>query len=214
MKWNSALLRSALALPLLALALRADQVEMQNGDRYVGTVLSLSKETLVLQSEVLGTLRLPRNKLALISFGNAPLPANLAQAYGATNRLMTGALPALTNSLPRSANPLGQLDTNSFLARQIQSQFLSDAGPEANAKFNELLGGLATGKLNVDDLRAQAKAAADQLRAARKDLGEDSGWVIDSYLSILDHFLNEAPPPSASSANPNSALPKSVPPEQ
>src|SRR5437773_1817147 len=40
---------------LTAVWLRADQVEMQNGDRYLGTVLSLDTNTLVLRSAVLGT---------------------------------------------------------------------------------------------------------------------------------------------------------------
>src|SRR6266702_4560980 len=53
--------------------LRADQVETQSGDRYVGKVLSVNADTLVLQSEVLGTVRLPRAKVAQIILGtNAP----------------------------------------------------------------------------------------------------------------------------------------------
>src|SRR6266853_357830 len=60
-----------LAVPLLCA--RADQVEMQNGDRYVGTVLSLNANTLSLKSEVLGTITLPRNKIALVALGDRSL---------------------------------------------------------------------------------------------------------------------------------------------
>src|SRR5712691_4648811 len=55
------------ALALIPSQLSADQIEMQNGDRYVGTVLSLNANTLVLHSEVLGDLTLPRAKVAQIS---------------------------------------------------------------------------------------------------------------------------------------------------
>jgi hypothetical protein len=88
--------------------------------------------------------------------------------------------------------------------KQVQSQFLSGADPEAKDKFNELFGGLLSGKLNVSDIRAEAQSAAERLRAARKDLGNESGFMIDSYLAILDHFVREtAPsPPSAPAVSP------------
>ena len=71
------------------------------------------------------------------------------------------------------------------LIRQVQKQFLTDAGPEANKKFDELLSGLMSGKLTVDDLRAEARSAADQLRALKRDPGEDSSFAADAYLAIL-----------------------------
>jgi len=82
--------------------LPADQVELQNGDRYVGHVLSLSTNAVVLKSEVLGTLRLPRSKVAVITFGrvaatNSPAPplgtnAELATLSGAvTHTALNGA---------------------------------------------------------------------------------------------------------------------------
>src|SRR5712691_661739 len=49
--------------------LRADQVEMQNGDRYAGKVLALNTNTVVLQSDVLGLVNLPREKVANIALG-------------------------------------------------------------------------------------------------------------------------------------------------
>ena len=65
---------------ILAMAcLRADQVEMQNGDRYVGTVLSMSADALVLQNDVLGTVKLPRGKVAHITMGPAATAETTAQ---------------------------------------------------------------------------------------------------------------------------------------
>jgi hypothetical protein len=171
----------------------ADQVEMQNGDHFAGQVLSLSTNVLVLQSDLLGTLSLPRAKVAVITLGADPTtsspalssltggparPPSIASANGATNLS-----PALR-----------KLGTSTNLIEQVQKQLLGGAGDEANNKFNEMLGGLMTGKLSVDDIRAQAQSAADQLRKLRREGGEEAGFATDAYLAILDHFLKETTP--------------------
>ena len=56
-----ALVCAALFLFVAASPVQADQVELQNGDRYVGRVLSVDTNNGVFRSEVLGTLRLPRS---------------------------------------------------------------------------------------------------------------------------------------------------------
>ena len=57
---------------MLCLSLPADQVTMSNGDRYVGRVISLNGDTVVLESDVLGTVRLPRGRVASISLEQRP----------------------------------------------------------------------------------------------------------------------------------------------
>ena len=74
-------------------------------------------------------------------------------------------------------------------------------GPEANGKFDELMGGLLTGKIDISGLRAQAKSAADQLRAMKKDMGGDGSAMLDAYLSVLEKFLAEEPAGGAGSRN-------------
>ena len=49
--------------------LRADVLEMQNGDRYSGKVLSVSADIVVLNSEILGKINVPRNKVVGVKFG-------------------------------------------------------------------------------------------------------------------------------------------------
>ena len=184
---------------------RADQVQMQNGDQYFGRVVSLSSETLTLQSEVLGTIKLPRSRIGAINFGvNAPVVA----PTHATNQVATAKPVLSTNASPELAQTLRQLGTQTNLINQVQSQFLSGAGSDANAKFNELLNGLTTGQLNIGDIRAQAQDAANQLRAAKKDLRDDSG-LLDAYLTVLEHFVKEtqAEPPSRT----KSSRPKPAP---
>lgn len=168
----------------------ADEVQMRNGDRYVGKVLSLNGEVLVIQNDNVGTLRLPRAKVAMVSVGSGSVaPANPLAASARSNSPAISPRAA-TNSV-ELASTLRQSPGTSNLVEQVQAQYLAGAGPEATAKFNELLGGYLSGRLTVNDIRAQARSAADQIRSVRKDLDEDTGGMVDGYLAILDRFLKE-----------------------
>jgi len=158
----------------------ADQIVMQNGDRYNGKVLSVSPTNVVLQSEVLGVVTLSRSKVANVTMG---LPAP-------TNSAPVAALPK-TNTSPDLSAALRQIGSQSNQANQVRAQFLATASPEANQKFDQMLNDLGTGKMSVADLRTQAQAAANQLRELEKEGGEDSAGTMGLYLSILDNFLAE-----------------------
>lgn len=174
----------------LAIAsLRADQVRMQNGDQYFGQVSILTTNTLLLQSDVLGTVLLPRAKLASITFGSNVSSEGIQGTEPA--RAQVAAPATTTNISPEAAASLRKLAAHTNLIQQVQSRFLADAGPEANAKFNELMNGLTSGKLSINDLRVEAKKSVDQLRELQRGSGESSS-SLDTYLSILDHFLKEA----------------------
>jgi hypothetical protein len=179
---------------LVAMASLADQVEMQNGDRYGGRVVSLSAESVVLQSDLLGKITLPRAKVARLSVG-APSAAASAVAVPVTP--LTNRAPAavksivLTNGNADIAGALRHVGANTNFIEQIRGQFLAEAGPAANQQFNEMLGGLMSGKIDLASLRAQAKTAADQLRSFQHDLGPEAGDSLSSYLAILDNFLRE-----------------------
>jgi hypothetical protein len=206
--------RCALWVVIIASAgIRADQVEMQNGDRYVGEVLSLNADVLVVQSEVLGTVKLPRGRVAHIRLGPVVVASPLPKRSD-TNGLSRVPTSAVTNAAtaPPATSPQTNLSSN-FILRQVQDQFLGDASPEAKAKFNELASGLLSGKLTVSDIRAEAKSAADQLRTLKADLGEDAGLAVDGYLAILDSFLKETKSPGEAATNaPGASLkPKSKP---
>ncbi len=206
---------AALALFAATHELRADQVALQNGDRYVGNVLTVNSNTVVLQSDVLGTLRLPRGKVATITLGTVPVTSSPALPLAASALPPAPSAPS-GNQTANLPSALGDLGASSNLIAQVQKQLLGGAGEGANTKFNDLLGGLMNGSLNVDDIRAQAKTAADQLRAYQRESGEGTGLATSAYLAILDHFLREtAPstsatngPASASSSKPKPAGPK------
>src|SRR6185436_9804241 len=125
------------------LRLSADQIEMQNGDRYVGRILAFTNDTLVIQSELLGTIRLPRHRVALISLGPSS-PANLARLSTPTNQQPL--VPTRTAKADSEASgALRQLRTSTNSIQQIEQQLLSDASPEARQRFNSMVGALASG---------------------------------------------------------------------
>jgi hypothetical protein len=194
----------------------ADQIEMVNGDHYAGRVLSLGADTLVLQSEVLGTLKLPRSKISAITLATAssiPITnsARLKPILQSSNALAKVSIAARTNASPELGSAMRELAGNSNMIQQVQQQLLGGAGPEAQTKFNDLLGGLLNGKMNLDDLRAEAKSTMAQARSARKELGEENGSMLDSYLAILGNFLKETEPEIALTNAPVKSLQPAAP---
>jgi len=170
--------------------LRADQVVMQNGDIYNGTVLSVTTGELVLNNENLGKISIPRSKVAAINFAQKPsTPA----------RQLTSSLssPSPTNVAPDLDGMLRGIKYDTNLVQQVQAQILGAADPKATANFSQMLDDLSTGKMDLKSLRAQAQSTADQLQDLKKGLGPDAGDEIDGYLAILTNFLQETAPPAA-----------------
>lgn len=171
--------------------LRAEQIEMKNGDRYNATVVSMNNESIVIQSDVLGTIKLTRGQVANISLGNAPAPTATATTQPQRPQVATGS-PGPAASATNLSTAVRQLATETNLIQQVQNDYLTGADAATKAKFNEMLGGLAAGTMSVNDLRAQAKSAADQLRAMKKELGGGADDVLDGYLAVLDNFVKES----------------------
>ena len=190
-------LRSGLCLKICAvftlacISARGDQIEMQNGDRYAGTVLALNTNGVVIQSEVLGLINLPREKVATISLGVAAA-TNRVQTAGAISGKPRTAQPILITNSPAPSALSKQIPADTNVIKQVEEQFLAGASPEARAKFNQLASGLMNGSVSVGDIRKEARAAADQLRAAKRDLGPEASEAFDGYLAILDSFLRDS----------------------
>jgi len=183
--------------------LRADLVEMQNGDRYSGKVLSVSADTVVLESEVLGKINVPRKKVATLMIGaNAATPntaTNIARVSASTNLPAAVPAAALANTNVDLSAAFRNLGANTNFIGQIRQQMLA-GNSEAASNYDKLVSGLMTGKLNLDDLRREAKSSADQLRELKRELGPDAGDSINAYLSVLDNFLKETDGQPASAA--------------
>ena len=172
-----------------ALDLRADRVEMRNGDNYFGKVVSMSAEAVVLDSEVLGKITVPRKSVAALAFGtNAAAPVSIP-----TNHPATPTLAALMKTNAELSTMLRGPGTNAVSISEIRTRMLA-GNPEALGKFNEMVAGLASGKLSVDDIRREAKSAAEQLREMKRELGPEAAGSFEGYLDILDNFLKETSP--------------------
>ncbi len=188
------ILSGLVLLFLAAPRLRADLVEMQNGDRYAGKVLSVSADTVVLESEVLGKINVPRKKVSSLAFGtNAPVlktATGVARVPTFTNLPVVAPAAALANTNVDLAAALHRLGTNTNFVGQIRQQMLAGS-PEAAGKYDEMVKGLMSGQMNLNDLRGQAKSYADQLREMKRELGPEAGESIDAYLGVLDNFLTE-----------------------
>jgi hypothetical protein len=182
----SACILSCVALPLL----HADELQMDNGDRYFGKVLSVSGDTVVFDGEVLGRIRVPRKRVALVTFGTntvaARMVANAALAPVAAHQ----SVPAPTSTNADLSAALRSLGANTNFINQVRESMLA-GNPAAAGKYDELVGGLLSGKLNMADLRREAQTSANQLRDLKKDLGPDADDSLDGYLEMLNYFLSQ-----------------------
>ena len=183
--------------------LRADVLEMQNGDRYSGKVVSVSTDTVALDSEILGRINVPRNKVASVAFGtNAALPLATSTARPVATNLPTAiASTSLANTNADLSAALRQLGGDTNFIGQIRQQMLAGS-PEAGAKFDETVNGLMSGQINMNDLRRQAQSSAEQLRELKRELGPDADESLDAYLKVLDAFISETAAEPAGKTSP------------
>jgi hypothetical protein len=192
-------------LLVAASSLRADQLEMQNGDRYNGKVLSVSTDAVVLDSEVLGKITVPRKKVARLAFGTNVIAttkaSDAARVVASTNPAAPVAMIVMAKTNMDLSAALRHPGTDTNFIQQIRDQMLAGS-PEAASKYDAMVSGLLSGQLNINDLRRQAQSSADQLRALKRELGPDAGDSFDGYLEVLDNFLKEA---AAEPANPAAA---------
>src|SRR5437773_4661252 len=124
-RFHAQWLLAAFVLLAGALWLRADQLEMLNGDHYTGKVLSLTSNTVVWQSEVLGTVNLPREKVGSINLGSAAAALSIGLQSNNPPIRSSGTNRPATSSNHPSNDPaiqspdLRQLRGNSNLIQQV-----------------------------------------------------------------------------------------------
>ncbi len=169
-----------------------DQVELGNGERYTGNVISISASEIRLENEINGLMKLPRNRVKAIFFGTNAGPHSVSPILNSG----TNASPA-SDAVAEIKN--GKIDPKTL--EQVQTDILGSAGPEAKAMFNDLLKGLTTGTLSTEDIRQQARETVNELKNLQKEAGEgEDNPILGSYLAILQKFIDEGRtnPPSRS----------------
>lgn len=185
------------ALSVSTTSLRADQLQMQNGDRYAGKIVSVTSNSIVFQSDVLGKLTLPRNKVSMLEFtATTPVPVRTSNSAPIVRPRMAAASgtpnAAMTNGDVSAA--LRNLGANTNFIQQVRQQMLTGTTPAVNQKYDEMVNSLMTGQMNVNDLRNQAKASIDQLKKLKQQMGPEADASLDTYLTILQNFVNETEP--------------------
>ena len=78
-RWTTHVGMGALSLLAVVIA-NAEEVQLVNGDRITGSVVSLTAKSLTLKSEVLGEIVIPRDKVGAIYLGDVKPPAQTAPA--------------------------------------------------------------------------------------------------------------------------------------
>jgi hypothetical protein len=154
-------------------------------------VLSVSGDAVIFQSETLGKINVPRKNVASLTFGKrVPVKRTntVAGFTASTNRTVTATNGVALSNAELSA-ALRSLGENTNFIRQIRDQMLAGSPGAAN-KYDTMVSGLLTGKLNLSDIQCEAKSAADQLRALKRELGPDAD-SLDVYLDVLGGFLKE-----------------------
>ena len=157
-------------------------------------------------SEIQGRVKLPRDKIAQITLHEVvvksvtvtkPIGSPAGAPVAASDVPAATAAPAPANAAPVSQTDaviqqMRQQGVDSKLIDQVQEQIFGKSSPEAAQKFNEMVGGLTSGSMSMNDLRNQAQAAINQIKSAKKEFGSDAGDMLDGYLVILQKFVADA----------------------
>lgn len=176
------------SLSFAAAPLWADSIELVNGDILNGKLSSVTADHVVLASDLLGEVKLPRAKVAAIHFGDRkPQPK---------------AAPAAAPAVARPAEPtvedvLRQLKEGGAggdITKMLEKEFPLLQNPEVKAYFDKTVGGLMSGKLSVNDIRQQALDVRKQVDDLEKDLGPEGMAALKPYLSVLDKFIRDTAP--------------------
>lgn len=162
----------------------ADSIRLTNGDTIVGAVVSLDDEQLVVESENFGEMKIPRDKVAIIGLGDAPLAQAPASAVPSAP-----SAPAASGEIPSLQNP------------QVRQQI--------DHLLQQALGGGIGGS---GDMRQQMESTRRGLQDLQKDLGPGSSAdALDGYIKLFEMFggggagVQRQPParPNGQPAQPN-----------
>ncbi|HEX3798918.1 MAG TPA: hypothetical protein VH413_09465 [Verrucomicrobiae bacterium] len=207
-----------LAVATFTQPVRADMIELTNGDHYRGVVISMTQTNMEFLSEIQGRVTLPRNKIAQITLNEVITKSVVVTKPPVTNGTLVAApliLSGASTAAPvrHDAAPGNQADAvvqqmrqqgvDPRLIDQVQEQIFGKSSPAAAQKFNEMIGGLQSGSMSIRDLRNQAQSAINQINSAKKEFGSDAGDMLDGYLTILQNFVRDADTDAANTITPS-----------
>ena len=124
--------------------------------------------------------------MAFISFGTNTV------SLGSPTNLQINLSPSPDRNPNRDFSAAVQaLRASTNQVQQVREQMLVGTGPDANKKFDEMVAGVRSGKLQLEHIRTEADTAAKQIAELKRSLGPDAGGLLDAYLEILNGFLEE-----------------------
>jgi hypothetical protein len=206
---------AVLGLVAACTAVRADSIELVNGDLLHGKVVSLDDQELRLVSDIHGAVIIARDKVAAIGLGDRKLArpaetdaAKPEEAQAIVRRSVpVGAKGATTATVQVAPGSVAEV------VRQLRGQGLTTENlnelqkafpqlkeqPGVKKYFDEKVQGLITGDVSVEDIRKDAIRVREELRKTAKSLGPDGektlNQALGGYLQILDKFIQESEPP-------------------
>ncbi|MEQ8790046.1 MAG: hypothetical protein RIC55_27365 [Pirellulaceae bacterium] len=214
----SSIVCTALLLAVSFTAARADTLRLVNGDTISGKVVSVDDKNVTLQSDTLGRITLPRDKVAAMVFGDAPAASPDKQVDSAApgdvkidkndkpediiRKLIPKgfnreAIEAMAAGAKRAVNPddvIRQLreagGVDPAIRRELSLKIPGFTAPAVQGYFDKQVNGLMSGDISLGDIRNDAVDVRDQLEKLKKDLGP-SGEALNGYLDILNGFIQE-----------------------
>jgi hypothetical protein len=176
---------SAFVLCAISSSAVADTIQLVNGDRLNGKLVSLDDKQVTLRSESFGELKIAREKVELIALGNKGIPDFKPTVIGQT--------AATTQSGGQLLNQVAPLLQDPAVQKQLAPM------------IDQLLGAGGLG-----DLQKNVGEARRGLQDLRKDFGNGpEATALDAYIRLF----NAISPPSPADSRPtspgrNSPLPK------
>ena len=172
-------------------SLRAETVELVNGDIVHGKVISLDASVLKLRSESFGELSIKRETVATIHLSDARPRVSQSPSIGGEKPQVVPERAESPDDVLKQLRAAGGISAKD--TETLRQEFPLLATPEVTGFVGERLSGLLTGKLNLQDIRKEAIDAVDQIKDIQKDLGPQAG-ALSGYLSILEGFIKETEP--------------------
>lgn len=193
----------------------ADTVSLSSGETLRGKVLSLDDKQLKMHSDSLGELSLERGKVQSILFGDgAPAPLSVPAPAAATPATPPATAPPtgqpskspeeilkMLGAGPSGGTPQASIEQlkkegiSKGTISDLQKEFPLLLTPEVQGYFNGTLQGLASGKIDIQNVRDDAIKARNAIDQLQKELGPEAS-VLNPYRSILDKFIRETTPPA------------------
>lgn len=162
------------------------ELQLRDGQRIPADTASISSEGVWVVREG-QRIHIPRRDIVMFRFPATPAP-------GLKTPLPSSGLPSTPAGLPStqvtSTNLAGQLNTPAARAQfaTIRSQFLGNQ-PAAQAKANTIYEDLASGRMSLDQLLAQAQALLGTVDGYKEERGQAPQF--EPQIAMLRQILQD-----------------------